>query len=157
MDASPGPKKVEEVIEATFVRMAIILTYSNSPRRKALFDEGKVLQKNRIVRYGKYRAVDSSEQGRCESLWKAVLDSLAEEAVGKEGLLSFTVEEGKKAKDVLWIQGDVGGRRRERVCCGGRIEGRQHKWRTLASPELCGFWGGRRHVRRKEVDHTCWR
>ena len=68
----------------------------------ALFDKGKVLQQNLILRGWERRAVYSSQQGRCKSLWKAVLDSLAEAAVGEKRQHSFAVEEREKAKDVLW-------------------------------------------------------
>ena len=68
----------------------------------ALFDEGKVLQKSRILRDGECRAVYSSQQGRCQSLWEAVLNGLAEAAVGEKGQHSFAVEEREKANDVLW-------------------------------------------------------
>ena len=60
------------------------------------------MQKNRILRDGECRAVYSSQQGGCESLWKAVLNSLAEAAIGEKRQHSFAVEEREEAKDVLW-------------------------------------------------------
>ena len=68
----------------------------------ALFDKGKVLQKNLILRGRECRAVYSSQQGRCQSLWEAVLNGLAEATVGEKGQHSFAVEEREKANDVPW-------------------------------------------------------
>ena len=49
MDASPGPKTLEEVIVATFVRIPILLTNSNSPRRKAQHFSTRERSCSRIV------------------------------------------------------------------------------------------------------------
>ena len=68
----------------------------------ALFDKGKVLQQNLILRGWERRAVYSSQQGGSKSLWKAVLNSLAEAAVGEQRQHTFAVEEREKANDVLW-------------------------------------------------------
>ena len=73
-----------------------------APKKGAtLFHEGQVLQKNCIFFNGECWLVYGSKEGCRERFWKTALDSLAEEAAGKDGLHALAVEKGKKAQEVL--------------------------------------------------------